>query len=83
MFTSTSSSFFVTLYNLNYNIPIESPDSIQKQDLENEKTGLSGENQDNLHFDSGHSDNCQDYHLFVSSLKISKKLKNRIIELYK
>lgn len=77
VFTSTSSSFFVTLYNLNYNIPVESAVPEKKQHSEKTQTALS---EDKQHFEDGETalSAIRDY---ILTLDVNSISKNNIISL--
>lgn len=72
LFRSTPTSFFVTLYNLNYNVPIERTDltdlSDEKQASDEEKTDLQ--------------EKKQAFEVLISNLKVSAPTKNNIMKIY-
>lgn len=69
LFRSTPTSFFVTLYNLNYNIPVDKTDNpAEKQAFDEQKTGLQQKK--------------QDFEVLISNLKVSKPTKNNILKIY-
>lgn len=69
VFTSTPTSFFVTLYNLNYNVPIEITGlSDEKQAFDDPKTGLQ--------------EKKWTFEVLISNLKVSKPTKDNIIKVF-
>ncbi len=69
LFRSTSTSFFVTLYNLNYNVPIEKTGLLdKKQAFNEEKTGLQ--------------EKKQVFGMLVDSLNVSTPTKENIMKVY-
>ncbi|MDO4304481.1 MAG: ATP-binding protein [Bacillota bacterium] len=69
LFRSTPTSFFVTLYNLNYNVPID-------------KTGVLAENQVFDEQKTGLQEKKQAFEVLISNLKISKPTKNNMLKIY-
>lgn len=69
MFRSTPTSFFVTLHNLNYNVPIE-------------KTGLLDEKQVFDEAKTDLQDKKQVFEVLISSLKIGKPTRDNIMKIY-
>ncbi len=72
-FSSTPTSFFVTLYNLNYCVPVKSVEkaelSAKNQDFGAEKTELSNE--------------YQDFEVILRNMKANKVTKQNILKLYR
>lgn len=69
MFRSTSTSFFVTLYNLNYSVPIEKAGLLnKKQAFDKEKTGLQ--------------EKKQVFEAVIAGLDVSAPTKEHIVKLF-
>lgn len=69
LFRSTPTSFFVTLYNLNYNVPIK-------------KMGLSYENQAFNEEKTGFQEKKQAFEMLISSFNFSTPTKENIMKMY-
>lgn len=76
VFRSTPTSFFVTLFNLNYKVPFGDEDI---DNTKSSKTNHSNEKQDIEHSKTGHSNKKQDIELQISNLEISQPTKDNIL----